>query len=274
MARECRAFLLIISLTLLCVSSHAARPTYPCYRPATAPTLDGDVAGDPAWQGIPAATGFSVLGGSYTLAKQTVARVCWDEQALYIGIIAEEPDVARMSLHVHDGGPFWEDDGVELFFQPGADKPVFQFGITAGGARGGVEGAPDFTRIQASAKAGTDSYSLEVRIPFATLGFTPKVGDTWFGDVCRNIWTTYSGGDKFTCWAPLKHQFNEPEDFAALQFLGTAPTADEAVQIGEKLNAGYRADLAGRLGKAASQGAEYMPVLDERQHGRAGEGVV
>jgi hypothetical protein len=252
----------ILLLSVLLTAPLWAGPmTYPCYRPAVTPTLDGEIASDPAWQNIPAVTGFSVLGGGYTVAKQTVVQACWDDEALYIAVTAEEPDAPQMNLHVRDGGPFWEDDGVELFLRPGADKPVFQFGVTAGGARGSFLGAPDFTKFQAKSKIGRDSYSLEVRIPYEVIGCRPKVGDVWTGDFCRNTWTVVSGGDRFTCWAPLKRQFNEPENFAAIDFLGPAPAAGEAAAVSERLNAAYRANLTGRLAAAVRQGDEYIPTL-------------
>ena len=255
--------LLLIPLALSVRPARAAPPTYPCYRPSVAPVIDGDIASDPAWRNIPAVTGFSVLGDGYALTKQTVAQACWDDQALYVAITAEEPDAAQMKLHVRDGGNFWEDDGVELFFQPGKQKPVFQFGVTAGGARGTGEGHADFTKFQAAAKIGPDGYCLEVRIPYEVMGFTPQEGDAWTGDFCRNTFTVISGGSKFTCWAPLKTQFNEPEDFAEIKFMGATPAADEAAAIGERLNAPYRAELMRTLGASVGQGEQYIPTLTE-----------
>ena len=255
--------LLLIPLALSVRPARAAPPTYPCYRPSVAPVIDGDIASDPAWRNIPAVTGFSVLGDGYALTKQTIAQACWDDQALYVAVTAEEPDAAQMVLKIRDGGNFWEDDGVELFFQPGKQKPVFQFGVTAGGAKGGFQGSPDFTKFQAKAKIGRDSYCLEVRLPYEVIGFTPKLGEAWAGDFCRNTFTVISGGSKFTCWAPLKTQFNEPENYAEIRFMGPAPDAAEAAAIGERLNAPYRVELMRALGVSAGQGEQYIPALTE-----------
>jgi len=255
------------SVMLLCVVSAipvcAARPTYPCYRPAVAAVIDGDVAADPAWANIPAVTGFTVLGDGFTVAKQTVAQACWDDQALCVAVTCEEPDVARLTQKMHDGGPFWEEDGVELFFQPGESKPVLQFGITAFGAKGGWEGSPDFTKFQAAGKLGADSYCLEVRLPYGVLNATPQVGDKWLGAFCRNIWTTNSGGDKFTCWPPLKTRFCEPESFATLSFRGPAPEPKRAAQISEQLSRPYRTHLVVRLRAALPLSKGYLPALAE-----------
>ncbi|MBM3498145.1 MAG: hypothetical protein FJX74_05695 [Armatimonadetes bacterium] len=240
----------------------AAPPAYPCFRPGLPPTLDGALADDPAWEGVPVATGFSKLGAGYTEAKQTEVRACWDTEALYVGLLCEEPDVASMKPTVRDGGDTWLDDGVEVFLQPAPDATVVQFVVTAAGAKGGYEGAPDFLKYQAAAHVGRDFYSLELRIPFALLGASPTIGDTWRGNFCRNIWTTGSGGDRFTCWAPLEARFLEPERFAAIEFLGP-PDLVRASQLTEQLNRPYRRDLARRLRAVAATAPEYTPTLAE-----------
>ena len=259
-------------LVLLALPARAAPPTYPCYQPDKAPVIDGNVAGDAAWSNLPAVTGFSKLGAGYTLDKQTVVRACWDGQALYVAMVCEEPDVAQLKQTVRDGGPFWEDDGVEIFLQPATHKQALQLGVTAFGAKGGFEGFADFTKCQAAATRGGDSYSLEMRIPFEILRATPKVGDKWRGNFCRNIWVTTSGGDKFTCWAPLKTRFLEPENYAVLAFHGPAPQAAEAGEVSEKLNGAYRKHLIGGLRAAVGQGKEYTKVLDDASRdGQFGE---
>lgn len=263
MPREVRFAVPLLILLAASLSAVAAPPTYPCYRPSVAPVIDGDIASDPAWKTVPAVTGFSALGDGYALTKQTIAQACWDDQALYVAITAEEPDAPQMKLHVRDGGAFWEDDGVEIFFRPGPQKPVFQFGVTAGGAKGGFQGSPDFTKFQAKSQIGRDGYSLELRIPYEVMGFTPKQGEAWAGDFCRNTFTQISGGNKFTCWAPLKAQFNEPENFAEIRFMGAAPDAAEAAAIGERLNAPYRVELMRTLAGSVSQGEQYVPTLTE-----------
>ena len=84
-----------LSTGFCATASGAERLSYPCYRVPVAPVMDGKVVGDPAWEPIPAVTGFHKLGAGYTDAKQTYARACWDDQALYVGLVCEEPDVAR-----------------------------------------------------------------------------------------------------------------------------------------------------------------------------------
>lgn len=252
-----------IALAIAGLLSNPTPAEYPCYRASAPPLIDGDVAGDPAWQSLPAAMGFSVLGGGYAVAKQASAWACWDDEAIYVAMTCEEPDVRLLSQKVRDGGPFWEEDGVEIFVQPGGAGQVYQFGVTAFGAKGCWEGHPDITQAQAAATRGQASYSIEVRIPFAVLGETPRAGDSWRGSFCRNIHTYESGGDKFTSWPPLNTRFLEPENYAIIHFLGPAPEEAELAPATNALNAAYRAHLISCLDALAREAREYLPALGE-----------
>jgi len=254
---------LIPLLLLLVLPANAAGLVYPCYHPDVTPVLDGDVLDDPAWQNIPTATGFSVLGGDFTEVKQTSFQVCWDDTALYLAVVCEEPDVARLNPSVRDGGEAWLEDGVELFLQAGGGAPVYQFVVTSGGARASGEGAGEFLRIEVGTSADDDSYTLEIAIPHAIVQATPQTGDQWRGNLCRNIVTRDSGGDHFTSWAPLGRRFNEPENFAGIALRGPAPDAAQVAAIDETLNLRYRAHLLAQLREVAARAPEYLPALGE-----------
>jgi len=248
-------------LSSVCFGAEAPPRPYPCYRPSVAPVIDGEVAGDPAWQAIPSVTGFRVLGNGYTEAKQTTAQACWDDEAFYVAMVCEEPDAAQLKPVTRDGGPTWLEDSVEIFLQPKPPGQVYQFGVTAGGAKGGFEGNPDIWRCQAAAKTGADSYSLELRIPFAVISGRAAAGDRWLGTFCRNIFTITSGGDKFTNWAPLQARFLEPEHFLPIVLMAETPDAASAAKMTEQLNAAYRATLIARLRAAAAAGRKYTGDL-------------
>lgn len=260
-----RSWALATSLLFAVVAwaAGAGRPEYPCYHASVAPEIDGEVASDPAWRNIPAVTGFFVLGDGYSTSKQTIAQACWDDEAFYVAMICEEPDVPNLRLTVQDGGNFWEDDGVEIFLQPGENQQVFQFGVTARGAKGGFEGFPDIGKLQAGARMGNGWYSIELRVPHEVLRAKPRLGERWLGNFCRNIFTTTSGGDKFTSWAPLKSRFLEPENFAVLELCGPAPSPQEADKISARLNENYRTTLVRAFTASAEKAAEYLPALDE-----------
>ena len=255
------AALVLISLAALAAAEPEMR--YDCYRSAVAPTLDGAVTGDPGWAGIPGATGFHRLGAGYTEPKQTTAYATWDGGNLYVGIVAEEPDISRLEAVAPDGGLCWMEDGVELWLQAPGRGPM-QFGITSAGARCTGEGGLGLQGWEAKAvPAGEGSYSLQVRFSFAYLGATPTAGDIWHGNFCRNIFTTDSGGDKYTTWAPLANRFLEPENFPQFVFEGRTLTAEAAREAENALNAAYRESLLAGLKALDTEAREYAPVLDE-----------
>ncbi len=249
-------------LALLTVFVHASPPSYRCFRADAPPIIDGS-ADDACWAAAPLATGFSVLGDGYTDAKQTSFRMCWDSDALYLLVVCEEPDVAALRVVVRDGGQVWFDDSIEVFLQPSDGGAAYQFGITAAAARTTGAGTADFRKFEAAASLGAASYTLEIAIPHELIDASPAEGDTWRGNVCRNIWTTLSGGDKFTCWAPLQRQFLEPANFAVLELRGEAPSAEALAAMTRDLNSSYRDHLLGKVRGLVAQAPEYTPVLTQ-----------
>lgn len=255
-----RQMVLVVAL-FACAALQAATLNYPVLRAAVPVTVDGDVAGDPAWQGAPQVTGFSVLGNGYAKAKQTTAQMLWDDKGLYIGVVCEEPDATLLKPSARDYGDTWSEDSLEIFLQPAGQ--VYQVGVTAAAGKGAGEGGPDISKITAAATIGKDSYSIELLIPAAVLKASPKGGDKWFGEICRNIFATRSGGDKFTSWTPLQSRFLEPDHFAALTFSNESASAAKAAQLTEQLNAPYRQALLGEVKAAATQGAQYQGTLKD-----------
>ncbi len=236
--------------------------SYPCYRNAAAPTLDGTIAGDPGWANIPGVTGYHRLGGDYTVAKQTTAHATWDAANLYVAIAAEEPDIALIKPTTGDGGDCWLDDGVEVFIHPEGKGP-FQFVVTTRAARCSGEGNAPLSGWEAKAAATPAGYVIELRISFAVMGATPTAGSVWHANYCRNTFTVISGGDKFTTWAPLESRFLEPEHFPLLRFEAGAASEPACRQAEERLNAGYRTALLTGLSQLVAESGEYTPFLAE-----------
>ena len=235
----------------------AKRARYDVYRLAAAPKLDGDVRNDSAWKTIPAASGFHALGGGYTVAKQSTARAAWTDDALYVAMVCEEPDIALIKDQLKDGDPLWKDNGVEIFIQLPGKPGVLQCCVNTIGSHAMGEGKLDIKKWQAAARKGKDVWSLEMKIPFAVLGAKPTPDTEWHGAFCRNIWEYKSGGDKFTTWPALKTRFREPESFAVWTFRDKSLSAEEAGKLTAKMNAAYRKDLAQQVKDLAKAGGEY-----------------
>lgn len=256
-----KTYPMILVAVLGCALASAAPLTYPVFRAPAAISIDGDVVGEAAWQGAPSVTGFYKLGNGYTTAKQSVARMLWDDKGLYIGVVCEEPDAAYLKPTIRDYGDTWAEDGLEIFLMPAGQ--AYQMAITAGGAKGGFEGGPDVRTVQVGAKIGTDTYTLEVFVPFAVVRATAKAGDKWRGEICRNTNMNRSGGDKFTCWTALQSRFLEPENFATLLFAAETATPEKGAQVTEQLNLPYRQTIAAEMKAAATIGRDYLATLEE-----------
>jgi hypothetical protein len=235
---------------------------YTCQRNATAPTLDGAIAGDPGWANIPGATGYHRLGDDYTMAKQTTAYVTWDAENLWIGIVAEEPDIAQVKPTQRDNGDCWLDDGVEVFVQPEGRGP-YQFVVTTAGARCAYQSYRGLEGWAAQTSHTDNAYSIELRVSFKLFEVTPQDGAVWHANYCRNIFTTDSGGDKFTTWAPLVSQFLEPEHFPVLRFSAEALSPADCEQAQAVLNAPYRAVLTKEIADLAASAKQYLPFLKQ-----------
>jgi hypothetical protein len=264
----------ILPLFLLaCVAATAPRMAnaadatleYPLYQLPTAPVLDGEIENDPAWQGVPEASGFFKLGGGYARAKQTQIRAAWHGDTIYLAVRAEEPDIASITPQGGDGGDLWSEDGIEIFVRPSGVSDFYQFILNSGGARRGAGLAEGNLDWQAKAARTADAYTLEIALPFALFGKKPAPGTVWRGNFARNIFTTKSGGDKFTTWAPLKASFHEWDRFARWKFLDAAPSAAELPVVEAKLNGVYLDFLRAEIDRSAQQSGQYLPVLQRAE---------
>ena len=204
------------------------RLNYPVYLLKQAPVMDGRIEGDIAWNEIPSRTNFFVLGGGHTLAKQTTFKACYDESNLYIAVKCDEPDIKLIKAVCGDNDPaMWKEDGIEIFVFPQDSDSYFQCIVNTAGARinyltnindGFHEDIP-LREWKAAIYKGEDFYSIEVAIPFKTIGKKPKDKEEWKGNICRNITVFESGGDRSTSWAPMKKGFHEHENFGRLIFI-------------------------------------------------------
>lgn len=233
------------------------KASYRVHRLAAAPKIDGDVRGDPAWRAIPGASGFRVLGGDYAVAKQSTARAGWTNDALFVAVDCEEPDIALVGDKLKDGEELWKDNGVEIFLEIPGKPGVFQLVVNTIGSHAMGEGSLDIRKWQAAAVKGKDFWSLEAKIPFACLDAAPTPGTAWHGAFCRNIWEYKSGGDKFTTLPALTKRFREPEHFASLTFCEESLSPEKAGQTALKLNGAYRRELARQVAALAKSGLEY-----------------
>ena len=155
--------------------------TYHVKRTPSAPKLDGRLD-DACWRAACVVDSFGPLGGRSGETQQAVATkayLTYDADALYVACRCEEPLADQLVLNTkeHDG-PTWQDDAVELFFNPSGDRRRYcQLAVNAAGVIMDNYGAAPGARLDvgyetgasAGARVGDREWAVEVRIPFSGL---------------------------------------------------------------------------------------------------------
>ena len=208
---------------------------YPCFRMKSQPVIDGIIDNDPAWDTIPAETGFvtpfiETFKMNYPPSQQTTFKAGYDSSSIYFAVKCEEPWVRYLKQRKND--IFEKDDGIEIFLQPAGAARYHHFIVNATGVKwresvADIELTAD-SGWAAKTRIGSDFINIEVEIPFKTLSSTPEAGDVWKGNICRNIITINCPENRKTSWAPVKSEFDEPDNFGDFVFKGIFLTDAEA----------------------------------------------
>lgn len=194
---------------------------YQCYRIKKSPVLDGKID-DTCWEFIPEAKCFFLIGGNeFAMAKPSSFKAAWDDKNFYFGFIAEEPDVQKIIAKRPDGDKFlWTEDSVELFLIP-PGRDAWQFIINAIGSRWNGKGETGTTlplgNWQAKSYIGQSIWSVEVEIPFESIGRIPSDGEKWRINIGRNN-LTGPIEERVSCWPRIKKSFHETDDYGTLIF--------------------------------------------------------
>jgi hypothetical protein len=231
-----------------------ATPTYPCYRVASAPTIDGRLD-DAAWQSLPAQTGFRIATvADFAQTRQTTFRVGWDSDFLYFGIRCEESAVDAVKkrnpqqkgyLDIADASwsKFYH-DLLEIFLAS-EEHVYYQAMINANGQfigpihmeRSMHNRTPFPDGFECKTSLDRDSWSAEAKWPFATLGKTPQDGTKWKTSIIRVSSQEKSNGEQFTSWPRLQRlNFHDRRQYNRIQFLGQPPKQEALKKIAAELN--------------------------------------
>jgi len=220
---------MLATLASACLAGSVARAT----RVDRAPRLDGRLD-DPVWAKAEPFTGFTLLGSAEKATQQTRFRVCFDERALYIACECFEKDIDKLVAKVRrTEGQVWEDDSVEIFLAPFADRGRYYHFLA--NARGTLrdEEVRDpalASGWRAKTRRGPNSWTAEIAIPFRDLDLTSESAKPWGFNVAR----TERPLGELSTWAPIAARtFHEPGQFGLLEGLTadlsryTAQTLDD-----------------------------------------------
>jgi hypothetical protein len=117
-----------------------------------------------------------------------------DASNLYVAVTCREPDMksVRASGTQRDDTNVWLDDAVEVILKTPKHK-YYQLAVNANGALvdvdrlQGLQGITWDSKATAAAIKGTDSWTVEMSIPWKDIeGDNPTADQPWHINVCRN----------------------------------------------------------------------------------------
>jgi len=224
------------------------RPAVDAALLSVAPTVDGIVAGDSAWDGVIPATGFTQVqpDEGQPASEKTEVFIGYTDTALYIGVIAYDDNPSRIIvadsrrdsslsdtdsfqviidglLDRQNGYLFGTNPaGVEYDAQVIKEGSTGQFGSGGGGFNLNWDGS---WTVEATL---TDfGWSAEMEIPFTTLRYAKGDEQTWGINFQRNI----RHNNEIVYWAPLSRQRNLNRVSNAGSLHGVQPADSRNLQI-------------------------------------------
>ena len=206
-------------------SSLTTRPIAQAMPLATAPTVDGNVAGDPAWEGAQAIDQFWQIqpNAGAAASQRTVVFVGFTDRALHIGLIAyDDEPLEIVSTDSRRDSSLEDTDSFRVLIDGLLDRQNgYVFGTTPGGMEydGQVsrEGAGQFmagsesgfnqnwdTSWTVRAAVSDIGWSAEMEIPFTSLRFGAEEVQTWGFNFERRV----RRNNEISFWAPLSQERN------------------------------------------------------------------
>lgn len=209
--------------TVLAQEAPAERPSMQAFSLPSAPVMDGDVLGDPAWQGVVPASGFWQVQPNEGRAatQKTEVFIGFLDDSLYIGVVAydDNPDGiivtdSRRDSSLNDTDSFQViidgllDQQNGLIFGTNPLGMEYDAQVVKEGAGGRWDNSGFNLNWDASwsvkARISDIGWSAEMRIPFKTLRYGTGAEQVWGINFQRNI----RRNNEKAYWAPLTRQYD------------------------------------------------------------------
>lgn len=203
-------------------------------RAPEAPTLDGEVLGDPAWAQAAPISGFTQEqpNEGQAVSERTEVRVIFTNDTLYIGAVMYDSDPSGIIVSdARRDAPLDDTDSFQMIVDTYRDRQNgFVFGTNPAGieydgqvtneGQGGGGGGPGQMQSGGSGsgfninwdaawtvrtKTTDQGWSAEFAIPFRTLRYPSSTNQTWGINFQRNI----RRKNERAYWAPIPRQFNQ-----------------------------------------------------------------
>ncbi len=212
----------------------------PLHKTSQKPVIDGWM--DPCWNNFPVMKIGNVITGmiSDSADLSAGARICWDENNLYVWITLNDDQLIRDS-----GTTIHNDDGIELYLDLDNSKNnhydendfKYRFAWDNSTVYERIRNAVE--NVQFKMNATDNGYQVEIAIPWATLGQQPRIGSLVGFELQVN--DDDDGGErdaKIAWWGTEDNAYSDPskfgvvrmEDATTLQQLYLNPTGYELGQ--------------------------------------------
>jgi len=187
--------------------------------PRPKPTVDGILDNAYLEQGVTLELREYTQGSR--LKAATTAYVARDEKDLYIFFSCREPNMAKRQTEraKKRDDHVWATDCVEIFIDRTGDAvKLVHMGVSSIGVRYdarkdiGKDWNPEY---EVATMLDTESWSAELKIPFASLGGAPEPGETWRMNFCRE---RHAGAYELGAWSVTLGHFHQPDRFGYVQF--------------------------------------------------------
>lgn len=288
------AMLLLVTATVVPVSaaSRTGDQALP-YRVAwathteNAPTLDGVVTQEDGWDAAPALTCFTIWHNpdlepdakqGIKPAAPTEAWLLYDDDALYIAARLDGPGRGELDADATDrDGGVRSNDCLEIFLAPRHapalhlatqyGRRYFNLTVNPIGTQRDAVGYQGVTWWNGEWTARTsirdDGWTVEIRIPFATLGVEPGRFEAWGLNLCRRY--SSAEGRRHAAWSPVDHWYNFPWHYGRLVFGKDRPQDDEIpCRFVQKQLGGELAPVTADLERALAILQSVPPSVDAR----------
>ncbi len=188
----------------------------------------------------------------------TAIKVNAGEDALEITVRCLEPEMAKVKAAVKaDGAKVWEDDAVEIFFEPVTpDRGLTQLVVAAGGGRWmgfGNGEVKHYDQWSAEVTKGNDYWEVKAKVPYSLIGWKSKPAD---GEMAAfNICRQRKEAKEFSSWSFARGSFHDIRNFGVLIF--GSPEAWRDRMADQLSGEGPSAELAKEI-----QAWKALPVKD------------
>jgi len=191
-------------------------PSARCPRTDSPPTIDGKLD-DPCYGQATLLTNFRVMQTGSPATVRTDCYVVRDKANLYLAFRCYEPEMEKViaKASTRDAAVF-SDDSIEVFLQPDPKSADYlHFAVNLLGAQYDEKQYETGWNAdwQAAVQKGEKEWCVEMCLPFASLGLTPRTQETWRVNFCRN---RPHGEEQYTEWSCTYIGFHVPSRFGKL----------------------------------------------------------